>query len=201
MNIPASHTESVETLRTRFSCSRNVPVLFLALSLFLFLPKSSVAQDRMHFGVNVDLLPTVMSATEGRFGGAGQVWVAVGKNRFRAVAASMRLPDSFSEEPWSDNDLNAFALIYDRFLREPVRGPWVGTGVEFWNQSITYHERTKFFLNNWIATLGAGWVFRIGDHFLLDPWVGLHWNVIRSGVGVWNRRVADEATEVRRLGP
>jgi hypothetical protein len=52
----------------------------------------AAAAPRIAAGVEIDLLPTVLSAIDGQLGGGANVWVGRGRVRLRAVGAFVAFP-------------------------------------------------------------------------------------------------------------
>src|SRR6266536_2505993 len=69
----------------------------------------------MALGFNIDLLPSVLSASNGAVGYAPQVWVGVGHIRSRVVVAHLEPPDAFAFAPvgFHKPTTTAFAAIVD----------------------------------------------------------------------------------------
>ncbi|HEY6880393.1 MAG TPA: hypothetical protein VI299_20355, partial [Polyangiales bacterium] len=53
----------------------------------------------MALGIQLDLLPTVLSAVDGKAGYAPQVWLGVGHVRIRLISAHLQLPDAIAAAP------------------------------------------------------------------------------------------------------
>ncbi len=126
-------------------------------------------------GVEIDLLPIAVSAADGEVGGGVQFWAGRGRDRVRLVTAVLKFPDSLTDAPFRDRDLTALAVIYDRFLRDGFRGPWVGGGVEVWWTDVGTKlgpERAERV--NPVATVGGGWVFPVWRGLYLNPWAAGH---------------------------
>lgn len=135
----------------------------------------SRACDRVAVGVEVDLLPTVVSAIDGELGGALQFWAGRGRNRLRLVGAKLHYPDGLTEAPFADQQSTVAAVLYDRFFQDEFRGPWVAVGLEYWWSSIgleTGSERGTW--TTTVATVGAGWVFPVWRGLYLNPWGAGH---------------------------
>ncbi len=136
-------------------------------------PPAEPARDAV--GVELDLLPIVLSAMDGEVGRSLQVWAGRGRNRVRLVTALVHFPDALTGAPFRDRDLTAMALVYDRFFREGFRGPWVGAGAEVWWTDVGTElgpERRERVSP--VATAGAGWVFPVWRGLYLNPWAAGH---------------------------
>lgn len=122
-----------------------------------------------HWSTEVDLLPL---ATGGWY-----TSLAMGRNsmRVRAVASEVHVPDAFSPKGWIDARIRAQALLVDRFFRPEFNGPWVGAGLEHWDELLKRENGMEpVRLKSFQATLGAGWVFNPGKGWTLNPWMAMH---------------------------
>ncbi len=131
----------------------------------------------MALGFNLDLLPTVLSAANGRFGAAPQVWLGLGHARVRFVGSHLEPPDAFAFAPsgFHHPTTTAFAAILDYTFGSRFDGAWIGSGFEVWEQTITHDgvSGTASWTST-VFTLGAGYIWRFAGDFFVDPWVGGH---------------------------
>ena len=132
---------------------------------------------RVALGVEVDLLPPVMSAVAGTAGFSGQAWAGEGHWRLRLVGAHFRYPDGLLDsDAFSRRDATVLALICDRFLLPGFRGPWVGAGAEIWWSSIgdvAGPQRADW--TQAVLTVGGGYVWKVWGNLYLNPWAAAHW--------------------------
>jgi hypothetical protein len=131
---------------------------------------------RLGFGFQLDLLPTVLSAASGKLGYAPQVWLGIGHVRMRLVGAHMHLPDAFAFAPgWKRPSLSVLVVVFDYTFGDHFDGFWIGPGFEIWQRSIERDDTpgTARF-SSLVATIGAGYTIRVGEHFFVDPWVAVH---------------------------
>jgi hypothetical protein len=136
---------------------------------------ASPSEARWRFGVEVDLLPIVLSAAAGEPGLSLQLWAGRGRQRLRAVGALIHFPDRLTDEPFRDRETTVLALIYDRFFRDRFQGPWLGAGAEAWQSEIgsaAGPDRAEW--TEWVATAGGGWVFSVWRGLTLNPWGAAH---------------------------
>jgi hypothetical protein len=131
----------------------------------------------MALGFNLDLLPTALSAANGRLGYAPQVWLGIGHARIRFVGAHLEPPNAFAFAPsgFRNFKTTAFASILDYTLGPHFDGVWLGSGFEIWQNSIEHDGVTG--TARWtstVFTVGAGYIWRFAGNFFLDPWVGAH---------------------------
>lgn len=128
-------------------------------------------------GFNVDLLPTALSAANGKLGYAPQVWLGIGRVRLRLVGAHLEPPDAFAFAPdgFRHPTTTAFATILDYTFGPRLDGFWVGSGFEIW-QSTIEHDAVQGTArwSSTVFTVGGGYIWRFAGDFFLDPWVGAH---------------------------
>lgn len=146
-------------------------------------------------GTEVDVLPYVMngyyaSAFVGRDG-----W------RFRGVAARSQAPSFLVTTGFKKKRTDAYALLVDRFMgqkRNRLEGLWIGGGAELWRSRIRQDGTSDFTrYNNSVLTAGGGYVWKLSNHFYVNPWSAMH--VIAGG----DRRinVSGKIYEQPRLTP
>lgn len=124
------------------------------------------------FGSEIDALPYMMkgyyaSAFTGRDG-----W------RYRVVAARSATPSFFVTDGFKDKRSDAYAALVDRFFgskREQLQGFWIGGGGEYWRNRIRTADASEFaHFDNFMLTVGGGYVWKVSRHFYLNPWAGGH---------------------------
>lgn len=127
-------------------------------------------------GFTVDFLPTVMSLTEGKAGGALQTWFGYGHFRARLVGAHLHYNDALvGNDDFKDHSMTVGALIADYVFGDHFSGPWIGTGYEFWSNAIENKASGRIsHWNNQVLTLGGGYIFPIRGNFYLEPWGAAH---------------------------
>jgi len=128
-------------------------------------------------GVSIDLLPPIMSATNGNFGYSAQLWYGYKKIRVRGVIAGFTMPDKLmGNDDFQDLNTIATALIFDYFLKNNFKGWWFGAGTEMWNNNITSKTDTwDYTFNDYVATAGSGYIFKVYKNFYVEPWGALHY--------------------------
>jgi len=144
------------------------PALALFLASGLALAAES-PQEATVWATEVDLLPVATGGWYTSIAAGRDVW------RLRAVAAAVHVPDRFSPEGWEKAQTRAQALLVDRFFRRGFTGPWVGAGVERWDEDLKWGrgpERVR--LKSLQATLGTGWALPLGRGFYVNPWLAVH---------------------------
>jgi len=128
-------------------------------------------------GVAIDLLPPIMSATNGHFGYSAQLWYGYKKIRVRGVIARFTMNDKLlGNEDFTHLETTATALIFDYFLKNNFKGWWFGTGAEMWNNTITSKiDNQDYTFKNYVATAGSGYIFKIYKNFYIEPWGAVHY--------------------------
>jgi len=103
--------------------------------------------------------------------------LATGKGdwRERVAVAEVHPPNQFAPQGWEDGRVRAVALLVDHFFRPGFTGPWLGGGVEGWDQQYkSQGQREVLHLRSLQATFGGGWVFDLGRGFTVNPWGAVH---------------------------
>lgn len=135
-------------------------------------------QREVAVGAEVDLLPPVLSATQGALGASGQLWAGTGHFRLRLVGAHLRLPDSLAgvAAGFHGQETTVAALLLDGFFLDRFEGPWLGAGFEFWWSSVgSTAGPLRASWNVPVLTAGGGYVFTIWGDLYLNPWAAVHW--------------------------
>jgi hypothetical protein len=144
-----------------------------ALAATLGLPAcyaADAADSVWKFGSEIDVLPY---ATKGYYGSA-----FTGRDgwRFRGVAARSTTPSFLVTDGFKEKRTDAYALLVDRFFgseRLELKGFWIGGGGEYWRNRIRTDESPEFaHYNNFMLTVGGGYVWKFSRHFYLNPWGG-----------------------------
>jgi hypothetical protein len=84
--------------------------------------------------MEIDVLPY---ATGGWY---GSLWYGFGHLRIRGVISQVNPPDFTIEDGFTDARTRAYALLVDYFPRPGRTGPWLGAGIERWENSIAHPE-------------------------------------------------------------
>jgi hypothetical protein len=128
------------------------------------------------FGVELDLLPTVLSAIDGQLGVGGNVWVGEDHLRLRAVGTHVEFPaGALTPSGFEDRRLTVAAGIVDWFFQRGFEGPWIGGGVEYWWNTIGSPAGPgTASWNTWVLTLGGGFVWKVWGNLYLNPWAAGH---------------------------
>jgi len=131
----------------------------------------------MAIGFNVDILPTALSAANGRLGYAPQVWLGIRHARIRFVGAHLEPPKALAFAPngFRHPTTTAFAAIVDYTFGSHFDGAWVGSGVENWQSSIEHDGVAgSAHWSSTVFTVGAGYIWRFAGNAFIDPWAGAH---------------------------
>lgn len=143
--------------------------LLLALSLPMAAQAPSTPSTPWTMSTEADLVAFASGGWYASLAAGKGAW------RGRAVVAEVHPPDRFAPEGFEAGRVRAVALLADRFFRPGFRGPWVGGGLEGWEERYRQQGAgTEVQLRSLQATLGAGWVFDLGHGFTVNPWGALH---------------------------
>ena len=131
-----------------------------------------MSRARMNAGLEQDVLPYV---TGGYFAGA---WVGKDHIRIRVITAKVHKPDFITKDGFTNNKIKAYALLGDYFLKSNWEGWWACTGLVYWKNSIQSDARALTAnYDNWLINGSIGYSFKLGRHFYLSPWSGLHFRI------------------------
>lgn len=142
----------------------------MILLLMLGLNFTALSQNRSwQIGLEQDLLPYL---TQGYFIGG---WAGKDHVRVRALTAHVHKPEWITPEGFTNNQVTAYALLGDYFLKDDWSGWWLGAGVVYWDSSIqrTSGGNTTFY-ENWMINGSLGYQWKFYKNFYLCPWAGLH---------------------------
>lgn len=165
---------------------------FYILLVFIVFCQNIIAQTdtiktKQTVGVAIDLLPPVMSAMTNNFGYSAQLWYGYNKFRVRGVIAGFNMPDKMmGNSDFKDLRMTVTAVIIDYFKDNNFKGWWIGAGLELWNNSITSKiDNKKYTFNNFVATAGGGYIFKVYKNFYVEPWGAVHYvlNNDKASVG------------------
>jgi hypothetical protein len=138
----------------------------------------SILADELHespmplaLGFNIDLLPTALSAANGKLGYAPQVWFGIGHARVRFVGAHLEPPKALAFAPngFRHPTITVFASIIDYTFGPHFDGWWIGSGFEVWQSSIEHDAAPGTARwNSTVFTVGGGHIWQVGENFYLD---------------------------------
>lgn len=153
-------------------------IVLLSSALFAQAPSRVARSDEAssspswRVGTEIDLLPYVMN------GYYASAFVAHDAWRFRGVAARSDAPSFFVTQGFKKKRTDAYALLVDRFLgqkRNRLEGFWIGGGAELWRSRIRQEGPSDFtHYNNTVLTAGGGYVWKLSNHFYVNPWSAVH---------------------------
>jgi hypothetical protein len=143
----------------------------------LFADELRESPTPLALGFNIDLLPTALSAANGKLGYAPQVWFGIGHARVRFVGAHLEPPKALAFAPngFRHPTITVFASIIDYTFGPHFDGWWIGSGFEAWQNSIEHDAAPGTARwNSTVFTVGGGHIWRVGGNFYLDAWAGAH---------------------------
>jgi hypothetical protein len=130
------------------------------------------ASPSWKFGSEIDVLPYVMNGYYASGFVARDAW------RFRGVAARSQAPSFLVTDGFEKKRTDAYALLVDRFVgrkRNSLQGLWIGGGAELWRSRIRQDGTTDLTrYNNTVVTAGGGYVWKLSNHFYVNPWSAVH---------------------------
>jgi len=143
--------------------------LLLLLSSLVSSGQKSPGPAGFTGGVEADVLPFL---TGGYY---MAVWGGYRHVRYRIVLTEVNTPQFLLPEKFSNNEIEAYALIADYFFRRGFRGCWIGTGLEWWKGQIDTRDASATgHYTAYLYTIGGGYVWNIYRGFYLSPWAGAH---------------------------
>lgn len=141
--------------------------LFSTVASYAQIDKSS--DSSVAIGVELDALPYI---TGGYY---GSLWVGHNHLRYRAVVAKVNTPDFMVEDGFTNNEIQAYAVIVDYFFKPNFEKWWIGAGVEYWDGSIQSDASLETATyNQTVFTLGGGYVWKFHKNFYINPWIAFH---------------------------
>lgn len=144
--------------------------LKIIVLLMLGLNFTAFSQNRSwQIGLEQDILPYL---TQGYFIGG---WAGKGRVRARVLTAHVHKPEWITPEGFTNNQVTAYALLGDYFLKEDWDGWWLGAGMVYWDSSIQLPSGSNTtFYENWMLNGSVGYQWKFYRNFYLCPWAGLH---------------------------
>jgi hypothetical protein len=137
--------------------------------------KANISDEGVSIGYAIDLLPTILSSTEGKVGYSFQIWSGYDHIKMRLVAAHMYMPESQYNDDFENYELNVTAFIMDWFPYGQLHGLWFGIGTEFWKNHV--EQKISKAETNWtdnILTAGIGYVWKLTENIYIDPFAAIH---------------------------
>ncbi len=144
---------------------------WVSVVLLFFLSLSCYPQTRIPFtvGVEQDVLPYL---TQGYY---AAVWAGQGHWRLRALTAKVTKPDFLTPTGFTNNQVNAYAILIDYFLRDDASGWWLGAGYVYWQSSIALAAvpGVERGYNNQLLNGSIGYQWKFYKQWYLSPWAGM----------------------------
>ncbi len=120
-------------------------------------------------GFELDAVPYIFKGYYGSF------WIGHKHFRYRAVITKIETPDFILEDGFTNNNMKVYAAIVDYFFKPDFNGWWIGPGIEYWDAEIQTNAELEISeYENFIFTLGGGYVWKFYKNFYLNPWVAGH---------------------------
>ena len=147
-----------------------ITFLLLVLSTSAFAQQAEENQKSYRIGTELDILPY---ATGGYYFSAWYGWNDY-QFRIRPVVAKVNVPDFYIDDKFQNNKIFATALIVDYFFKPNFEGFWIGSGFEYWQNSIENKSSVKVDYNAFVFTLGGGYIWKFYKDFYVHPWAAGH---------------------------
>jgi hypothetical protein len=149
-----------------------------AMSLCLAIRFTACAET-VSLGAEVDMLPYLS--------GGYYLGGVVGFNHLnvRLGTTQTAVPGFVTPKGFENWDLDVNTIIVDYFPAENREGFWLAGGVEFWNDRIAAKDTgaTANFTQK-ILTFGCGYTYFLNEHWYINPWAALHYNLSNDHVAV-----------------
>ncbi|MDR3724933.1 MAG: hypothetical protein P4K83_10640 [Terracidiphilus sp.] len=155
-----------------------IALLVIALAACHAAAQETAKQKAWQLGSEVDVMPY---ATGGYYGSG-----FLGHDGWKAryVVARTNIPSFLVSDGYRDKRTDAYALLADRFIgahRRQLEGLWVGGGAEYWRNRIRAENSPTYVpYQNYMATIGAGYVWKLSRHIYINPWAAGHLVVAHS---------------------
>lgn len=148
-------------------------VLGIAFCLTVNSPSYAANSGELSFGTEFDLFPFI----NGGYYSSGVI--SYDHYNARLIIADTKIPDFATPDGYDHWKLKKVtAIILDYFPGENHEGLWFAGGFEHWESEIRNQatEATGTFSQN-ILTLGTGYVYNFTEHWYINPWIALHYNL------------------------
>ena len=153
-------------------------------------PAEEPRLSRWKFGGELDVLSY---ATKGYY---GSFFAGRGSWRGRAIVSRVN-PPGFANPEGFDRRVDAYVVAVDRFFgsrRGSLEGLWIGPGVEIWRNRVKREGANEYaFFNNFVPTIGVGYVWKLSKHMYVNPWAAGHFvaagtRSVEVGGGTYEQR-------------
>jgi hypothetical protein len=164
-------------------------ILIFAISLCLTITLAACAAgnepgNTVSFGLEVDMLPYLS--------GGHYISGVVGFDHFnvRLITTKTTIPDFVTPDGFDDWKLDVTAIILDYFPDENRVGLWLGGGLEYWDGKIRAKDTgAAGTFSQRILTFGCGYVYNISEHWYLNPWAAIHYNLSDDKVDIGSSKL------------
>jgi hypothetical protein len=149
-------------------------IIFIVALLACVLNTSAQAESegfsnnpKLTVGFEIDVVPYI---TGGYY---ASVWVGFKelKQRVRPVASRVNIPGFLYNDTFSRNTINSYGIFTDYFFKPGFEKYWIATGIEYWDGEIEDNFKNTGKYNEWVFTLGFGYVWNFHKNFYLTPWI------------------------------
>jgi hypothetical protein len=149
--------------------NNQIILIFCLLIAIVFPAKAQRKNVRFNVGIEQDVLPYM---TGGYYLGA---WAGKKNIRVRFLLASVNKPDFIVPEGFTNNHVNAYALLGDYFLRDNWSGWWLGGGLVYWDSRIQSDAQiSTVSYENILLNGSLGYSWKFWKNFYVSPWAGMH---------------------------
>ena len=151
-------------------------LLLMILTPSIFSHQNSPGKT-IRAGISTDLLPYISAEITGEKGLSLQGWLSLNRFKYRIVFARTSIPENFMYDGIRLQELRVFAFIADYYFQKINKGPWIGSGIELWeNNAKDKISENDISWTSLILTFGGGYTFMQGEHFYLNPFAAIHFN-------------------------
>ncbi|HBF37389.1 MAG TPA: hypothetical protein DDW50_08725 [Firmicutes bacterium] len=171
---------------------KGILILFLGIGLCLTVHYAAYAQtdsaSPVSFSIEADMLPYIS--------GGHYLSGVLGIDHFnlRWITTKTTVPDFVTPEGFKNWDLDVNAVIIDYFPNENREGLWLGGGIEHWDSHIrSKNSGDSGTFSQKILTFGTGYLYPLSDHWYINPWAALHYNLSdkNAEIGSSNFKIPD----------
>jgi hypothetical protein len=167
-------------------------VLVILLTLGITITALAADDQGLTFGMELDALPYIS--------GGHYISGVIGYDHYnlRLITTHTSIPSFVTPKGYKNWDMDVNAVIVDYFPDESREGLWLGGGIEFWDSKIknkNTNDSGKF--SQKILTVGCGYVYKMTEHWYVNPWAALHYNLGDESVaiGTGNMKLQDAMYE------
>ena len=171
-------------------------LFLLSLSLVFFgqdEEKIQEKQSKLVVGFEIDLIPYITG------GYHASVWLGFreSKQRLRPVIAKVNIPEFLNDDGIEKNTIQVYAIMTDYFFKPGLEKFWIATGIEYWDGKMTNSLAQTSQYDEWIFTVGVGYVWNFWNNFYIDPWISGHIRI----AGDENVQVGEDNFKIALITP